>query len=204
MARARQPVSIGGVEFDALIKVETTYQADVPQYPIETGFTISDSVIVKQTELDMTLFLTDTPVTWMGRHGYVGRSSQALSHLKNLFVSRQTVAVSTSEGNYTDMAIESYTVEKSTEIGYAYEIPVKLVQINRTQNRTTTIPDSYGKSGATGVATGPASTTTESQDVGTQQEEGSTMWHIDEGSGGKISDGGAKVVNGIGKVVRKK
>ena len=152
----------------------------------------------------MTLFLTDTPVTWMGRHGYVGRSSQALSHLKNLFVSRQTVAVSTSEGNYTDMAIESYTVEKSTEIGYAYEIPVKLVQINRTQNRTTTIPDSYGKSGATGVATGPASTTTESQDVGTQQEEGSTMWHIDEGSGGKISDGGAKVVNGIGKVVRKK
>ena len=42
MARARQPVSIGGVEFDALIKVETTYQADVPQYPIETGFKISD------------------------------------------------------------------------------------------------------------------------------------------------------------------
>lgn len=204
MARARQPVSIGGVEFDALIKVETTYQADVPQYPIETGFTISDSVIVKQTELDMTLFLTDTPVTWMGRHGYVGRSSQALSHLKNLFVSRQTVTVSTSEGNYTDMAIESYTVEKSTEIGYAYEIPVKLVQINRTQNRTTTIPDSYGKSGATGVATGPASTTTETQDVGTQQKDGSTMFYIDEGTGGKISDGGAKVVNGIGKVVRKK
>lgn len=203
MARARQPVSIGGVEFDALIKVETTYQADVPQYPIETGFTISDSVIVKQTELDMTLFLTDTPVTWMGRHGYVGRSSQALSHLKNLFVSRQTVTVSTSEGNYTDMAIESYTVEKSTEIGYAYEIPVKLVQINRTQNRTTTIPDSYGKSGATGVATGPASTTTtETQDVGTQQKEGSTMFHIDEGTDGKISDFGAEAVNFIGGLAR--
>lgn len=200
MARAKQPVSIGGVEFDALIKSEVTYQADVPQYPIETGFTISDSVIVKQTELSMTLFLTDTPVTWLNRHRYVGRSSQALSHLKNVFVSRQTVNVSTSERNYSDMAIESYSVEKSLENGYAYEIPIKMVQVNRTQTRTTTIPDSYGKSGTTGVATGPANTTTESKDVGTQQEEGSILWHGDVGTGGKISEGSAQVVNYIGNL----
>lgn len=154
MPRAKQPVSIDGIEFDALIKSEITYEADVPQYPVESGFTISDTVIVKQTQIDMNLYLTDTPVTWRRRLGGQGRSAQTLKQLENLFVERRLIVVSTSEATYKNMAIQTYSVSKSAEEGYSYEIPITLVQVNVTQSSTTTIPDSYGKSGATGTVVG--------------------------------------------------
>ena len=124
MPKAKQPVSIAGVEFDALIKSEITYEADVPQYPIETGFTISDSVIVKQTKIEMTLYLSDNPVTWRRRLGGYGHAAQAIKHLENVFKERRLIFVSTSEANYSNMAIQSYSVSKSVEEGYSYEIPV--------------------------------------------------------------------------------
>ena len=33
MARAKQPVSVDDIEFDALIDSEEGYEADVPEYP---------------------------------------------------------------------------------------------------------------------------------------------------------------------------
>ena len=35
MARAKQPVSVGGVEFDALIDSEENYESEVPEYPTD-------------------------------------------------------------------------------------------------------------------------------------------------------------------------
>ena len=42
MGKAKQPVSINGVEFDALIESEEGYEAQVPEYPTEKGFSVSD------------------------------------------------------------------------------------------------------------------------------------------------------------------
>ena len=67
MAKAKQPVSVDGIEFDALITESASYEAEVPEYPIETGFMVNDTIILRPVLLDMTLFLTDTPVTWKAR-----------------------------------------------------------------------------------------------------------------------------------------
>lgn len=56
------------------------------------------------------------------------------------------------------MAIESMTISKSLEVGYAREIPISFKKIRITSAKTTTIPDSYGKSGATAASAGTAST----------------------------------------------
>lgn len=69
MARAKQPVSVDDIEFDALIDSEEGYEADVPEYPTEKGFSVSDSIVLKADTLNMTLYVTDTPVTWRERTG---------------------------------------------------------------------------------------------------------------------------------------
>jgi len=151
MARVKQPVSIDGIEFDALIDETRTYGADVPTYPVETGFVVSDTIILQPLTLSMTLYVTNTPVTWRSRHGTsVSRVSDILKQLEQLFFTKKPVTVKTNDRTYTNMAITSITLTKNKETGPSREIPIEFQEIRVTEQRTTTIPDSYGKSGTTG------------------------------------------------------
>ena len=51
MARAKQPVSVDDIEFDALIDSEEGYEADVPEYPTERGFSVSDTIVLKAEDV---------------------------------------------------------------------------------------------------------------------------------------------------------
>lgn len=160
MAQPKQPVSINGVEFDALITEDRGLEATVPEYAVEDGFAVSDTIIIGTETLSMTLYITDTPVTWFSRHGSGrGRTESIVKQLEELFYTKEPVTVVTSDRTYTDMAIETISFSKSVETGYAREIPISLRKIRITKARTTTIPDSYGKSGATGESAGTANTT---------------------------------------------
>lgn len=159
MARAKQPVSIDGIEFDALIESEEGYEADVPEYPTEIGFNVTDAIILKADTLTMTLFVTDTPVTWRNRTGaYAGKTEAVVKRLKNLYFAKLPVEVVTTDAVYSNMAISNLNVKKSAEVGYAREIPITLKKITVTASATTQIPDSYGKSGASNKSAGTAST----------------------------------------------
>jgi len=159
MARAKQPVSVGGVEFDALIESEESYEADAPEYPTEEGFNVSDNIVLKPEALSMTLFITDTPVTWRNRHGSgPGRTEEVVKSLLELYFKKQPVEVITSDKVYSNMAILSLSIKKSTEVGYAREVPISFKKIIVTSSKTVTIPDSYGRSGSTGASAGSANT----------------------------------------------
>lgn len=159
MAKATQPVSINGLEFDALISESRTLEATVPEYSVETGFSVSDSIILSPEKLEMTLFVTNTPVTWYRRHGASqNRVDSVVKQLEELYFAKEPVTIVTSDATYTNMAIESMTISKSLEVGYAREIPISFKKIRITSAKTTTIPDSYGKSGATAASAGTAST----------------------------------------------
>ena len=122
---------------------------------------MSDTVVLKPDTLSMTLYVTDTPVTWKDRNGSgQGKAEGAAKRLKELFFSKQMITVTTSAVVYTDMAITSIGLRKSREIGYALEIPISFQRIIVTESTTVTIPDSYGKSGETGAPVGTANTKT--------------------------------------------
>ena len=105
--RALQPVSINGIEFDALISSTEAYEASVPEYPVETGFTVSDTVILNAETLEMTLFLSNRPVTWARRFGAsANRVGQVTRQLRELYFQKSLVPVSTGSGSYTNMAIQ--------------------------------------------------------------------------------------------------
>lgn len=159
MATAVQPVSIDGIEFDALITASETFEATVPDYAVETGFSVTDSIILSPETLSMTLLISNLPVTWAGRFGTGNdRVGTIIQQMKDLYFNKEPVTVSTSEMTYTDMALISFGTSKTKELGYAREITVTFKKIRTTTAETTTIPDSYGKSGTTGTSAGTAST----------------------------------------------
>lgn len=165
MSKARQPVSVAGVEFDALISESRTYEASVPEYAVESGVMVSDDIILGSEKLDMTLFLTDTPVTWRGHAGR-GRVEAVVQQLEELYYSKSPVTVVTSEKTFTSMAITSITISKSFETGYAREIPISFQKIRVATAKTTSIPASYGRSGKTQAAAGTANTSSSGSAAG--------------------------------------
>jgi len=141
---------------DALINSDEGLEADIPDYPIETGFMVSDTIIIRPKTLSMTLFLSDTPVTWrfLGRPG---RAQDVKARLKDLYYKKELVTVVTTDETYKDMGIESIHFPRTKENGSAYEMPIQLKQVQRTQTRTVGIPAGYGKSGTTGTSAGTSS-----------------------------------------------
>lgn len=158
---AKKPVSVGGVEFDALISETRTFSATVPQYSVESGAQVSDDIILDAEQLEMTLFLTNTPVTWAS-HAAQGRIESVIQQLEELYYAKSPVTVVTTEKTFTNMAIESMTISKTAEIGYAREIPITFKQIRTTVAKKTSIPESYGRSGTTAASAGTASTSNKS------------------------------------------
>jgi hypothetical protein len=170
MARAKQPVSVAGIEFDALIELEEIREAEVPSYPVEDGFEVSDTIILKPLVLSMTLFLTRTGVTWKNRlSSDPNRVANVLKKLEELYFKKTPVTVITSDKAYENMAILSVSISKKLETGAAREIPISFQQIRVTESATVTIPASYGKSGATGTNAGAANTTNSSAGAGTEE-----------------------------------
>jgi len=160
MARAKQPVSVDDIEFDALIDSEEGYEADVPEYPTEKGFSVSDTIVLKADTLNMTLYVTDTPVTWRERTGSgPGKTEGVVRRLKDLYFAKKILEVTTTDCVYSNMVITSMNIKKSVEVGYAREIPISFKKIEVTETATAEIPASYGKSGKTAKAAGKASTT---------------------------------------------
>ena len=91
----------------------------------------------------------------------------------------------TSDGTYTNMGIQSITLSKSPETGYAREIPITFKKI-----RTTAVKDavggvssSYGNGGSTGVYTGTANTYNITYDSNS-----TAMWNVNNLTGNFFSN----------------
>lgn len=171
---------MAGIEFPAMLDETQTFTSDIPEYPVETGFVISDNITLQPMELPLTLLLSDTPLTWRGR---VRSMSEAESMLKELYFSKTPFTVVTPSGTFESMGITSMQIKRSSENGYNKEVSLSLKQINVTATKTASIPDSYGKSGATGANAGTASTSAGSTSTGGGSSGG--------GSGGSGSSGGS-------------
>lgn len=199
MPRALRPVSVAGIEFDALIEEQRQLDAQIPQYSTEDGFQFSDAIIVEAETLSMTLFVTDTPVTWRGRHP--GRhADEVCSRLEALYFAKEPITVQTTDAVYTMMGIQSISFQKSFEVGYSREIPVtfRKVRITNTRVVASSIPTSYGSSGASGASAGSAKT---NNGFGLFSGDSSTLAGWDDASGRKGSDGLGTVVGWINSAV---
>ncbi len=153
-----QPVSINGIEFDALIEQTPTFESVIPEYPTERGYGVSDHIIIKPVTLELTVLLTNTPVTWATRFGEsVNRVKNVTDKLLQLWVDKEIVTVVTNDAIYYDMGIESLKLPKKVETGSSIEIPMTFKQIEYTQTQTVITP-SYLRAGTTGQKAGTTKT----------------------------------------------
>ncbi|MEZ3504801.1 MAG: hypothetical protein K1W25_15380 [Lachnospiraceae bacterium] len=169
MARSNlKPVSVAGIEFDALIEEQKTLSATIPVYPVEDGFPVSDTIILEPVSVSMTLYVSNTPVTWLYRHGTSNsRVNNICNRMEELWLSRQLVKIVTTDTVYTNMGLTSISIKHSKEIGYAREISLTAQKIRVTSRKTASIPSYILKAGETMANAGTASTSTTSSSAGT-------------------------------------
>lgn len=183
-----QPVSIAGIEFDALIDSEESYEAEVPEYPTDSGFSVSDNVAVGALKLSMTLYLTATPITWRSSHGTgEDRLLSIPDKLVKLYEEREPITVYTQDKTYVNMVIKTISIKRDEETGAAREIPVELQQIYVTSSEKVDIPADLPHAGTTQSDSGTASTGTAS----TTSTSGSSGSSSGSGSSGSSSGSGS-------------
>ena len=93
----------------------------------------------------------------------------------------------TPSGTFNNMGITSMQIKKSTDLGFDKEVSLSLQEVPTTETRTTTIPASYGKSGATGANAGTASTGTGSVSSSGSSSSSGGSGGSSGGSGGSSS-----------------
>ena len=172
------PVTIDGIEFDALMESTESYSASVPTYTVESGFAISDSIVLSPLSLNMTLVLTPMPVTHFDRHGYgVDRVKDSIERLKELYFTKEPVTIVTADRIYEDMAILTIELSKAQGVGAYREIPISFQQIRIVESAIVEIPSYLGRSGGTGVNAGTANTTSGSSEEGEGEKDRGTILH---------------------------
>ena len=152
----RQPCTINGIEFDALLNENKNYTSEVPAYAVETGYEVSDNISIKPKTVDITVYLTNTPVTWI-HHG-TGRVESNVSELENLYFSRTLVTLTTRTNVYKNMSIRTFSIIKDETNYTSREIKMSLQEVTVVSSQSTSIPGDYGRGGDTGANAGTAST----------------------------------------------
>lgn len=150
---------INGILFDALIDEQQAYSASVPDYPVEDGFSVSDTMTIEPTQLKMTLMISDTPVTYNEGNGLGRRSIEKASELEEMWMKRELLTIVTSTKTYKDYVITSYSVSHGSDTGYAREITITARQVIITSTRTAEVsPQAAPKAAPTKSNGGKAST----------------------------------------------
>lgn len=186
MQRASSPVSIGGIQFDALIEQTPTFESQIPEFPIEIGYTISDSIINKPLVLEMVVLLSNTPVTWETWFGGAStdRVRRVSDRLLDLYVNKTPVNILTNDRMYENMGLESLKLPRKLETGDSIEIPLTFKQILYTETQTVISPG-FLRSGSSGQNAGTSKT--KKADSKTKQQGTTMAYNIIHGITGSAS-----------------
>lgn len=159
------------IEFDVLVEQEHSLGAEVPEFPVEDGYSVSDHVIIKPLTLTLIVRVSNSPVTWANRLGgsNVSRITDVVAALEEIFEKKKPVTVTTNLKIYENMCIENISLSRNVTDGRALQIPIDFKQIITTETKTAKISDQYvkkesdaggisGKTGETGQNAGTGQT----------------------------------------------
>lgn len=193
MARKLQPVSVWGIEFDALIDETKSMTSTIPEYPVEKGFSVSDTIINDPIQFSATLYLTNTPVTWLYRHGSSNdRVKRICNDIEKKWFEKKLTKIVTSDAVYTNMGITSISIKKSADIGYAREISISAKKVRVTKRKTVNIPTYVLKAGKSMANAGKASTSKSSSKSLSSSSPSSSSSSGSSGGSSKKSSSGSK------------
>lgn len=121
---------------DATLSESHALEAEVTDYPIESGGSFSDNIRPRPLTLSLECIVSNTPIDPIVnyRQKDTQPASYAESFLRQVFEARDVVEVVTSLRTYRDMAIESLNIDVSRDVGDALKFSAKFKQIVTVQN----------------------------------------------------------------------
>ncbi|WP_196595249.1 phage baseplate protein [Pectinatus frisingensis] len=162
-----EPSMFDDFEFDVVQEISPSYDAELTDNPVETGFVIADHVIKKPVKLNLTVLFTPTNVTWADRRG--GVSQTRLQDVeKQLYAIRdkgEPGTVKTQLNIYENMVLTSAKLSRD-KTGFKIIANLEFTQAIIVDTQTTDVPEEYASqasNAATSDATSADSTTAQSQ-----------------------------------------
>lgn len=141
-------------------------EAEIPDYPVEEGYSVQDTMILKPRTLSLTVIVTNTPITFRS-HASPGRVQEVAARFQELYQSRQLITVTSAKGSFQNMGITSLSLPYDVSTKTSLEIPITLKEVLTTTAQTVTIPSEYGRGGDTGTTAGTANTSPYGSETGT-------------------------------------
>lgn len=162
-----QPAKIGQyLTCDVILGRTTEFDAEVTEYPVEDGFSISDHCVRKPLKLTLDVLFTPTPVTWWNE--FLGGSRHSLNAVVNeimqIWQEGEPITITLVDAIYEDMVMVSAPLPRNNDDGYCYKATLQFQHVRRVTQRAEEIPEDgmnqaeSGKGGETSKDGGSAST----------------------------------------------
>lgn len=129
--------SINGFFIDCLVSDGHTFDADVTEFPVESGATISDNIRNKPLVVTMECIVSNAPIGQLAtlRDQDNDPVDSAYEMLLKVRADRQPVTIFTSLRTYTNMALQNLSIPRESGTGDALKFTVTFKQIELVVNR---------------------------------------------------------------------
>ena len=128
-------------ELDLILSERHERRAEITNFPIEDGSPIADHVILQPERIELTGFITNTPVLILGGLSFEDRAQNALDVLNELHVGRSLVTVVSELQVYEDMVFSELIYPRDARTGEALEFRGTLQKINKVSSELVLIPN---------------------------------------------------------------
>ena len=143
-----EPAQIGDyLECDVILSRTTDFSAEVTEYPVEDGFSISDHCIRKPLKLQLEVLFTPTPVTWWNAAfgGKLHTLNRVINAIMDIWKKGEPVTIKLVDAIYEDMVLTSAPMPRKAEDGYCYRCTLQFTHVRRVTQRTEDIPEAIWK-----------------------------------------------------------
>lgn len=167
------PCTIGdNLQIDVLKDYEVTFESEVTENPVETGFVVADHVIRKPLTLRLTAIFTPTPVTFLkilGGLPNANRLQEVASELARIYQNADPVTVKLHDAIYDNIVMTTAPLKRNVQDGICYQMELNFKHVVVVEQRTEKIPEEYAANDAQGKAgrTESDAGTAEQKDIGT-------------------------------------
>ena len=156
--RATSPAVLGGIEFDSVITKDEQLSAEAPDFATETGYSVSDTIIIKPPTLSVEAVVANRPVTWLSRHGSSSnRIAEVTRQLRKIFVDRELVTYSANGDTWDNMAITTLNIPDDAESGDSIKVSFSLKQVTVTRKQAALVTVSFPRGGTSNTNAGSVS-----------------------------------------------
>lgn len=195
---ATSPATLDDIEFDAVITKSEELSADVPQYAVEKGYSVGDTIIIKPATLSITATIANRPVTWANRHApSPNRIAEVTRQLRTLFAQRKLVTYTANGDTWKNMAITSLSIPDTKESGDTVTVTFSLSQVTVTEKKTTLVTVAFPRGGTTKSNVGSVSSKSSTSSASASSSSDSKSNSKDDSQGESILHGVKSFFGGL-------